>query len=72
MPIVNNMNIKNDCYYVVRPLFKTLNQNLKIFISSNHFSVHKSIILYYERYGIKQSIKGKPKTYDAYVRFMSI
>lgn len=66
------MNIKNGCYHMVRPLFKSLNQNLKRFISSNHFSVHKSIILYYGRHGIKQSIKGKPKKYDAYVRLMSI
>ena len=56
----DNLQISDDIYYKVRPLFEFLNENFKKFTYSSTYSIDESIIPYYGKHGTKQFIRGKP------------
>lgn len=56
----NNMEMNEDKYFKVRPLFQTLNAASKIPPLQKHLSIDEAIIPYYGRHGTKQFIRMKP------------
>lgn len=56
----DNMNINEDRFYKVRPIFEHLNKTAKINKAEEFLSVDEIMVPYYGRHRDKQFIRGKP------------
>lgn len=58
--VVDNMNITDDPFFKVRPVFEELNKVNKTITIQEYLAVDEMMIEYFVRHGFKQFIRGKP------------